>query len=216
MKIIPTLILSRLTLVLILALSLFSCSATRITTTEHTAVEQALLTYSTRKAFSKIDFSELVNQRVFIESVQLPSYTPSFVTGEEENWHQISPNYLKLVFEKNLLEQGLFVLDKKEDADISLKLVFDIASIDDSDFVLGLPSVPVPVAAAGTSVQTPELSLFSSATQTGKVRFSIYGKENQTGRLVFLKKSEPTEKFYSRWSMLLIFGWRVTDLGRPF
>ncbi len=205
-----------LTLVLILTLSLFSCSATRVTTTEHSAVEQALLTYSTRKAFSNISFEELVNQRVFIESVELPSYTPSFVSNVQENWHQVSASYLKLIFEKNLLEQGVFVLDKKEDADFSLKLVFDVASIDDSEFVLGLPSVPVPVAAAGTSVQTPELSLFSSATQTGKVRFSIYGKENQTGRLVFLKKSEPTKKFYSRWSILLIFGWRVTDLGRPF
>ena len=157
-----------------------------------------------------------MNQKVFIESVELPSYTPSFVSNVEENWHQISPNYLKLTFEKNLLEQGVLVLDKKEDADFSLKLVFDVASIDDSDFVLGLPSVPVPVATSGTSVQTPEISLFSNATQTGKVRFSIYGKEIQTGKLAFLKKSEPIKKFYSRWSLLFIFGWRVTDLGRPF
>lgn len=195
---------------------LISCSATRTTTTEHTAVEQALLSYTTRKAFSSIDFTELENSKVFIESVELPTYTPPVVNNPQENLHQISTDYLKLILEQELLEAGVIVLDEKDLADLSLKIVFHIASIDDSDFVLGIPSVPVPIATAGTSVQTPELSLFSSNTQKGKIRFNVYAKDIKTGKLAFIKKSKPTKKFYSRWNMLLIFGWRVTDLGRPF
>jgi len=201
---------------ILLSFFLISCSATRVTTTEHTAVEQALLTYTTRKAFSSIDFRELEGKKVFIESVELPTYTPSVVSNLQENLHQISTNYLKLILEQALLESGAMVLDQKDLADLSLKIIFHVASIDDSEFVLGLPSVPVPIATAGTSVQTPELSLFSSTTQKGKVRFSVYAKDIKTGRLAFVKKSKPSKKYYSRWSVLLIFGWRVTDLGRPF
>ena len=110
----------------------------------------------------------------------------------------------------------MLVSDSKKNANLSLKLVFHVAAIDDTEFVLGIPSLPIPLSVGGASVQTPEISLFSSSTQKGKIRFSVYAKDLQSGTLAFIKDSEPAKKFYSRWSAFLIFGWRVTDLGRPF
>lgn len=199
-----------------LLIFLSSCAATRVTTTEHTAVEQALLTYTSRKAFSSVDFSELKNRKVFIQEIVMPSRFPKSNFSNNSQWHEINPDFLKALLEKNLLRAGARLMEKKQDADLILRLVCDIAAIDDSEFVMGIPSVPVPLPTGGSSLQTPEISLFSSKRQVGKIRFSIYGRDRVSGSLAFTKKSKAARKYYSRWSLLLIFGWRVTDLGRPF
>lgn len=205
--------------VLLLALFFSGCAATRTTTTEHTAVEQALLSYTSRKAFSSVDFSALSGKSVAIERIILPHRYPrqsiSQGSGTNPYWHEINPAYLHYLLERELLKAGASVSDKKDSAEISLQLVVDVAAIDDSEFVMGLPSVPIPIPGAG-NLQTPEISIFSSKRQTGKVRFSVYGKDNATNKIAFLKKSKASRKYYTRWSMLLLLGWRVTDLGKPF
>ena len=206
----------RIIFVCLCLLALSSCSATRVTTTEHSAVEQALLTYASRKAFSSVKLTELKNRKVFIDKVVLPNRFPRTNLGNNTNWHEINPKYLKALLEKNLLKAGAYLTEEKEQSEVVLKLICDVVAIDDSDFIMGIPSIPVPLSTGTATLQTPEISLFSSKKQTGKVRFSIYGKDRATGGLAFYKKSDAARKYYSRWSMLIVLGWRITDLGAPF
>ena len=199
--------------ILFFLIQLSACAATRTTTTEHTAVEQALLSYTASKAFHTIDFSKLAGSNVFIEKIVLPHRYPRPNLGTTSQWHEINPNFLRSLLERELLKAGATVLEKKESSDLSLDLVCDVAAIDDSEFVMGLPSIPIPVAGSGT-VSTPEISLFSSKRQAGKVRFSVIGKKD--GKIAFMQKSKAARKYYSRWSMLIVLGWRFTDLGAPF
>lgn len=199
---------------LFLLCSFSACSVSRVTTTEYTAVEQALISSASKKAVATLDLPEVSGKKVFVKSIK-SQVALIAATSDVKSGHYVHSEYVSSLMEQELLKNGAQLAKDEASSDLIVNVLIDYAAIDDSNFILGLPSVPVPVPGVGT-VQTPEISVFSKHGQYARAGFTLVAIDTPSQSLSFERKTRATESHYSRWSMILIFGWRTTDLEEPF
>ena len=197
--------------VLLLCLTVSACAVTRVTTTKRTAVEEALITKSITTSIRSLEIENGNDRSIYIDTNSIEECDAAICGLDRYT------RYLVYSLKETLLQKGFHVSDNKETADLVAHIKLDYAAIDDGETLVGLPSIPIPIPGVGT-VGTPEIALFSKTTQYGRVRFSLHAVENKekTDKLVFSNQSKAAETYYSRWTVLLIFGFKTTDLAKPF
>lgn len=180
---------------------LAGCSYTRSTTTDRTAIEQALMSRTIIPSVHAVQPDAHAERTFHINAEELVSVDkPLIINGLREQ----------------LLESGL----KAASAD-SADLIFypraNFTGIDDSDFLIGLPSfaIVLPVS-GGQAVKTPELALIKRSAQQGRSEVAVYAVDRETGQLAFNTVPSWQEKGYTRWTVLIFFNFRTTNLGKPF
>jgi len=187
-------------LVLIMTAGLVSSCSMRSTTTDRTAIEQALLSESAVRSVAQMDFKQHEGKSFFIKEDKFEAVDGKFVMGEVRN---------------KLLEDGLRGAAKEEDADLLVWPRSGAHGIDDSKFLLGIPSIPIPIPTVGT-LETPELALFKLERQRGRDRSAIVLEDRETGALAQETGAKSAQVHYDRWVILIFIGFRTTNLGRPF
>ena len=189
-------------LVVIVLYSAGCATATRVTTTERTAVEMALLTQSAEHSISGIMMPESEGQRVSLDI---------------SNVKTLEKEYLVSALEERLLRQGGSLPDgESPEVDLIVEPRVDYGAIDDSDFLIGIPEFTFSIPTTEQTVNTPELAIFSKRSQWGRSQVSLYGKTAEAGEFVFARKGLASQRYYTRWTFLIFFGFRTTNLGTPF
>lgn len=185
-----------------------SCGATRVSTTERTAVELALIREAARTSIERIDVSAFTGKSFTINDKYLGN------GYRDETAASVDRLYFTAALAAHLARAGLRLANRSEDADLEFYPLFDYAGIDDGEFLLGVPSFALPL--PGMEASFPELALLKRHAQYGRVRFSLFGIDPKSGALLLDSRSEPKETIYARWTALIFFGWRATNLGPPF
>lgn len=190
---------NRIVVLITVALLIGGCEM-RKTTTGRTAIEEALLSESAVRTADQMDFSRLNGKSFFLKEDKFDATDGKFILGELRN---------------KLLKDGLKAAAKEDDADVLVWPRSGAHGIDDSKFLLGFPSVPIPIPTVGT-IQTPELAFFKLDRQRGRDRTSVDVEDRKTGALVLSAGPASAQCRYDRWVILILFGFRTTDLGYPF
>jgi hypothetical protein len=188
-----------LLLPLIAAVVVTGCSM-RQTTTDRTAVEQALLSVAATRTLEKMDFSSLTGKTFFIKEDKFEAVDGKFVSGE---------------LRAHLLKQGLIAAEKEEDTDLLVWPRVASHGIDDSKFLIGLPPIPIPVPTVGV-IETPEIAIFKLDRQRGRNRMGVHIEESETGKLALATNQVSAQSRYDRWVILILFGWTNSDLDVPW
>lgn len=185
---------------LLLALAAFAtgCSTYRTTTTPRTAVEQALLSEAAEDAVAAMRFDAAAGRSVALSTDSYDAYDKRFVAGTFEN---------RLLLAGGRVTTGTVEL-------LAQPRVHYFA-IDDSNFLLGIPSIPLVVPTVG-AVSTPELALFRRAANRGRARFSMHFIDSESRALVADLPPSAAESAYTRWTILFFLTFRTTDLEPPF
>jgi hypothetical protein len=198
-----------------LVLSIGGCGISRVTTTTKGAVEKALIDDSIVKAIESLNFkvvggkmNSLVGRSFYISKITSPMTT-------EVNQIDFQYSQFKGHITSYLLNRGLYLATNTKKAQIIAIPTVHFANIDDNQFTIGLPSIPVPVPSVGT-MSTPELPLFGGYTQFGRAKVSLLLVNKDKGELLAQAESDISESVYKRWKFLLFFGWRTTTLAEPF
>lgn len=187
-----------------------SCAATRLTTTEKTAVEQALISQSIKINLDDISLPKGFDKLVFIDSKELKN-----IPCGDTNCFSVDTALAYNFIMQKLLEADYRITEEQKLAELIIHPRLEFLGIDDSDSLLGFPSIPIPLPGVGT-VQTPEVSLFGTKKQYGRAKFNIIAVDAKEGSLVFSETAKSKESYYNRWSFLFLFDWRTTNLGEPF
>jgi len=116
---------------------------------------------------------------------------------------------------KLMLEKGYSLAPSPETAHYHMYPTLHYAEVDDNQYTFGIPSIPLPTANVGT-VSTPELALLGLHSQFGRAKISILMIENPSGSYIGNFESPVTQSSYNRWKLLVFFGWRTTNLPKPF
>lgn len=176
-----------------------SCSTTRTTTTQRTAIEQALLTESLQASVERLDF-RMVEQRVCEVS--------------REGLEAVEQQYVLSSIDDKLLKSGARKANEENPAEITIEPQLNVSNIDDSGFLVGIPGLMVTI--LGTRVELPELALYGVSTQTGRSRVSAYAIERESGSLLFSTEGSPERRTYQRWTVLFFLRFRSTNLKQSF
>lgn len=179
-----------------LALSAAGCATARQTSPPRTATEQLLISTAADHAADELKFPIAPGAKVFVDA--------QFVEG-------IDVKYTIGTVRDRLLKQGAALADKRENADVVVEIRSGGQSIDESSFLLGIPSFDIPVPLTGT-VKTPELALFKHAKQQGisKVAVTAYGQKD--GALRFSSGPDYGFSHRTQWTVLLLVSWTRDDL----
>lgn len=174
---------------------LAGCSLGRKTDTARTAIEQLLLSTAADRALGGVECKELKGRKVFLDVSNLEAYDKGYVIGSLRD---------------QLGECGVRLVADAKEADVILEARSGALAIDGSEFLLGIPSLPIPVPGAGV-LQTPELAFFKKVNQQGVAKFAMNSRDKQTGKQVHSTGPLAGTAYYNRFTILFI-QWKSTDI----
>lgn len=153
------------------------CATIRVTDPPRTATEQFLMSVAAQQAVDQLSATALRDRVVFVDSQFLISGQPA-----------IEQSYLIGELRARLLQGGVRLANRREDAQIVLELRAGALGIDRTEFLLGIPSLYVGAAAtevtSGARLATPELALVKSTRQRGYASVAFVAYWRDTGELV--------------------------------
>lgn len=218
-----------LILILLAGSCLSACGISRSTTSVRSAVEAALVSKAIRDAVGSISLPEPalseapsptsklpIQNSFYIQPLSITSANRlNMIVSTEDVRKPIAADDAYNSLLKHMLERGYSLAPSAETARYLIYPTLHYAEVDDNQYTLGIPSIPLPTANLGT-VNTPELALLGLHSQFGRAKISVLMVENPTGSYRGTFESPVTQSSYHRWKLLLFFGWRTTTLPKPF
>jgi hypothetical protein len=185
------------------ACALAGCSTDRLTEPTETATEQLLVSTAVDAAVARLTPTITPGTKVFVDA-QYVDTTPADAA--------LYTKYAVASVRDRLLHLGARLVDDRKAADMVAELRSGGQSIDHHGFLVGLPSIPVPMPLTGT-VTTPKLALFETDRQTGiaKLALTAYDKD---GRLAAATGPTYGESQDAHWTVLMFVSWTDQDV-RP-
>lgn len=178
------------------AAALAGCTSVRETSPARSATEQLLVSTAADAAAEKIALPIDKGARVFIDA--------SSVEGADAK-------YAVSAVREQLLEDGAKMAPDRPRADVVVDFRTGALSIDEEQFLVGIPKYNIPVPLAGP-VTTPEVALFKRGERRGIAKFTAVAYKADDGDLV--GTSEPQYGFaYKReWTFLFVLSWSRDNL----
>ena len=189
--------LTKFSLVLILCGVILGCSTNKVTTTERSAVEMALLSASADQSLNNLKGPTPYYSRFYID---------------EKNFEAADEEYILRSMRLYLLKKGMHSVDNPKEADVIVYPRAAVSAIDDSNFLLGIPTLPFALPGIGNAT-LPEIALFAKRKQLGRNRLGMYAVNVSDNRLAFDLGMASGEKFYTRYVVLFFFGFAHTNIN---
>ncbi len=170
-----------------MTLLLSACYTPEMTNTKRSGVEEMLLSKAADTAAIKfIPQKFLAGKKVFLDTSNLDAIDKGYIIG---------------MVQIHLAEEGAKMLTDKLKADIIVLIYSGASGTDSDDFMIGVPSIPIPIPLAGT-VQTPQIALIKEVKQTGVCKLILDGKDARSDRLLFSQTNIIGSSYYNRWSVM--------------
>jgi len=151
------------------------------TTAMRTATDQMLASDAVDQAVSRIDFSPLAGQKVFLDSTYLQPVANVAGIGF------VNASYITSALRQHLLASGVMLADKTDNADIIMEARVGILGADRHDLTYGMPSsgannIASSAASAATQlpIVIPEISLARKVDQTAAAKIACYAYARDT------------------------------------
>ena len=167
---------------------LAGCSTYTIRETEppRTAAEQFLMSHAVIQSAKAITLQSVKERKVWLETKFFKSFDKEFVLGEVRS---------------RLLALGAVLTEKRTEADIVVELRSAGVGIERSSWLLGLPSMPVPLPGVGT-FKFPEIALVKNITHIGVAELFLTAYSAKTGLLIERSESLMGRTKKSDWSFV--------------
>jgi hypothetical protein len=175
---------------------LCGCRTVRESAPPRTATEQLLLSTAANNALADTRFDWLEGKKTFVEDKYFESYDKGHAIG---------------AIRERLSASGALLVSKEEQADIVVEIRSGVLSMDNSDFLIGLPAMAVPIPLTGSPVQTPELALYKSKRADSVAKFALFAYERVTGH--YLRSVNPMLGRAKLCLYKVVFiSWQKTDV----
>lgn len=172
------------------------CMSSKITSPDQTGIEQLLLGTAADRALAQIDFSAFRDRVVFVDARYLDAYRAHYVTASLRD---------------KLGAAGAWLTDERNDAEFILEPRASALSIDESETMVGLPSISVPVPMSG-GLAIPEAALYKSFKQNSIGKLAVTGYSARRDAPAISLGPAVGRAYYNRWWMLFAVSFRTTDL----
>ena len=167
------------------ALVCTACSTPSTTNTARNSVEEMLLSAVIERGISSIDFEAYAGKKVNMDYSNLAP--------------QVDKEFLMAYIELHLARYGIVIAKEAADADYIFKATSSVLATDMDKFLLGIPSLPIPIPWANLSIVIPEIPILMRLHRTawGRFFFNIVdAKTNEPGQVVDGAKADSS---FNNW-----------------
>lgn len=120
--------------------------------------------------------------------------------------------YAVAVIKDRLLRQGARLAVEKKDADTIVELRAGALSIDDSSFLIGIPSFEAPVPLVANGVKTPEIAFYKEKMRMGVAKIAATAYDAKDGSLQSSSGNQYGYAHQKEWTVMLFVSWARDDL----
>jgi len=145
------------------------CSSFRDTYPARSATEQVLISTAADRAIEGMNSSWIRGRTIYVDASNLEAYDSAYVVQRVRS---------------AVLENGGRLSDSRTECDAILEVASGGLSVDTGGFLLGLPSLSVPVPFGGESLVLPEVALFKVESRVGKAKLLFSAIDAATGAQV--------------------------------
>ena len=182
------------------ALICTACSTPTITNTARNSVEEMLLSAVVERGISSIDFEAYAGKKVFMDYSNLAP--------------QVDKEFLMAYIELHLARFGTIVVKDAADADYVFKATSSVLATDMDKFLLGIPSLPIPIPWANLSIVIPEIPIIMRLQRTAWGRFFFNIVDAKTNEPVQIVDGARAEAALNNWVVCFIpFKTHRTPIG---
>ena len=166
------------------------CSDPMVSNTARTSVEQFLLSDVIEQAADQMKFSAYKGKKAVMDYNYLAP--------------QVDKPVIQGLVERRLAECGVIVVADKKDADIIVQLVCPVLATNMAKFLVGTPSLPVPVPDTSVQIVIPEIPLFLKLSRSAHGHFSVNILNAQDLAPIEVQKGIRTKAYYINWAVMLV------------
>ena len=166
------------------------CSDPMSSNTARTSVEQFLLSDVIEQATDQMKFSAYKGKKAVMDYNYLAP--------------QVDKPVVQGMVERRLAECGVIVVADKKDADIVVQLICPVLATDMSKFLVGTPSLPVPVPDTSVQIVIPEIPLFLKLTRSAHGHFSVNILNAKDASPIEVQKGIRTKAYFINWAVMLV------------
>ena len=173
------------------------CGTVRETLPGRAAMEQMLISTAADRAVDYLPPQIFRGKKVHLDTSQLEAYDQA---------------YIELRIKSALRRADAQVVAENDEPDIRLEVASGALSIDKKDWLLGLPSLPLPVSVGGEPLKLPEVPFWKHVAYRGKAKLLFSPVAVESGKnLAAIPMCYGQAKDDYWW--FLIFGpFRTTDM----
>lgn len=184
----------RIAVMVALAFLLMACSTERQTEPQRTATEEMLVSSAADRAVGEIKL-DVKGRSVFVDG---------------SNYKGLDAEYTVAAVRARILKGGARLVSDRKAADLVVEMRNGAQSVDQKDFLIGIPTFDVPIPFAG-SFKFPQVALYDRAEDIGVSKLSLADYNPATGAEV--SSSGPVYGFahQRRYKILLFIGWSNQD-----
>jgi hypothetical protein len=154
------------------------------TTKQSTATEQLLMSNAVDATISKLDFSPLANQKVFLDTTYVNK--PPIIASPSPQPLAIDSNYFISSIRQQMFAAGVLLVEKLEEADIVAEPRIGALGLDGNDVTYGMPASnafsTASAAVAGTPVlpTIPEISVARKEDRNGAAKIAVFAYDRKS------------------------------------
>lgn len=175
---------------------LAGCSTARETTTARTATEELLVSSAAERAAVALVPSLPTQGSVFIDTT---------------NFDALDGKYAISAVEDAVLQHGCSLAAKKDGADIVILLSSGALAINESETLIGIPALTLPIPLTG-AVTTPKVAFFDSERKQGVAKFLATAIDAKTGKLIVSSGPRVGLSHDTHYTVMLLASWRSQDI----
>ncbi len=171
------------------------CMTSKVTSPEHTAVEQMLISTAASRAMTGLDLNVFRGKIIFVDTQYLGSYHKEYVVG---------------ILREALMAAGVQLVEDREKARIVLEPRSAALSLDEKTSLIGIPSMQVPLTGG---LVMPELALYKKTKQMALGSLAVHGYDPNHELPPVTLGPAIGRAYYSRWWFLFSLSFRTTDIA---
>ena len=172
------------------ALVCTACNAPNVTNTARNSVEEMLLSSVIERGVSSVDFESYAGKKVQMDYSNLAP--------------QVDKEFLMAYIELHFARYGITVVKEAADADYIVKATSSVLATDMDRFLLGIPSLPIPIPWANLSIVIPEIPIISRLHRTAWGRFFFNIVDAKTNAPVQIVDGAKSEAHFNNWVILFV------------
>ena len=175
----------------IVAILLFcGCSNPWVTNTQRSAIEQYLIATTIERALGNSGLKKYAGRKIFLDYTYLAP--------------QVDKPYVQGILELELSKAGCVIVAKREEADLMIQPLCGVLATDHNSWIIGTPSLPIPVPYTDLTFAVPEIPLFKRVKRIayGHFAFNIFHAKDRTPLATIPKINASAQ--YNNWVILLV------------
>src|SRR5579872_2066133 len=182
---------------MMLAMLLTGCTLERKTEPQRTATEEMLISSAADRAVDGLKL-DVKGKKVFVDASDYKGLDPEYTVAAVHEW---------------VLKDGAMLVGDRKAADLVVEMRNGAQSIDQHEFLIGIPSFNLPIPLTGNALTIPEIALYSKKQDIGVSKLVVVAYDSRGD---YDASSGPVYGFAHkrRYKVLLFIGWSNQDF-RP-